>query len=186
MGADGDELLAEDVEGVARETGRLDVAFVHGAGNGGAGDQVGPVLGKQNPLADGVDRVAGPADALHAAGDRRRRFDLDDEIDGSHVDAEFQGRGGAEGFDLAGLELLFDDRTLGSGEGTVVSAGDGFACQIVERAGEPLGDLAAVHEEDCGIRYPESTREVEGEWRSRWKRGGASATLARWATPPWY
>ena len=38
-------------------------------------------------------RVAGAADALHAARDRRRRLDLDDEIDGAHVDAELERRG---------------------------------------------------------------------------------------------
>ena len=91
MGDDGDELLGEDVERVAREAGRLDVALVHGAGDGGTGDQVGTVFGKENALADGIDRVAGAADALHAAGDGRRRLDLDDEIDGAHVDAEFEG-----------------------------------------------------------------------------------------------
>ncbi len=48
-------LLGEDVEGVAREACGLDVALVHGTGDGGAGDQVGPVLGKENALADGVD-----------------------------------------------------------------------------------------------------------------------------------
>ena len=105
-------LLAEDVEGVTRKAGGLDVALVHGAGDGGAGDEVGAVFGKENAFADGVDGVAGAADALHAAGDRGRRFDLDDEVDGAHVDAEFEGGGGAEGFDLAGLELLLDDRAL--------------------------------------------------------------------------
>ena len=103
VGDDGDQLLGEDVEGVAREAGGLDVALVHGAGDGGAGDEVGAVLGEENALADGVDVVAGAADALHAAGDGGRGFDLDDEIDGAHVDAEFERGGGAEGANLAGL-----------------------------------------------------------------------------------
>ena len=34
--------------------------------------------------------MAGAADALHAAGDGRRSFDLDDEVDGSHINAEFE------------------------------------------------------------------------------------------------
>ena len=109
---------AEHVEGVARKAGRLDVALVHGAGDGGTGDQVGAVLWEKNAFADGVDGVAGAADALHAAGDRRRRLDLDDEIDRTHVDAEFEGGGGAEGLDLAGLELLLDDGALGRRRGS--------------------------------------------------------------------
>ena len=132
VGDDGDDLLGEDVEGVAGKAGGLDVALVHGAGDGGAGDEVGAVLGEEDAFADGVDRVAGAADALHAAGDRGWRFDLDDQVDGAHIDAEFERGGGAEGFDLAGLELLFDDRALGGGEGAVVGAGDGFAGEIVE------------------------------------------------------
>ena len=66
------------------------MALVHGAGDGGAGDQVGAVLGEDDAFADRADVMAGAADALHAAGDRGRRFDLDDEIDGAHVDAEFE------------------------------------------------------------------------------------------------
>jgi len=38
-------------------------------------------------LADGVSRAA---DALDPARDRRRRFDLDDQVDGPHVDAELE------------------------------------------------------------------------------------------------
>ena len=36
----------------------------------------------------------------------------------------------------------------------MVGAGDGFACEIVESAGKPLGHLAAVDEENCGIPVP--------------------------------
>ena len=151
MGDDGHDLLGEDVEGVAGKAGGLDVALVHGAGDGGAGDEVGAVFGEEDAFADSVDRVAGAADALHAAGDRGRRFDLDDEVDGAHIDAEFERGGGAEGFDLAGLELLFDDRALVGGEGAVVGAADRFAGEIVEGAGKTLGDLAAVDEEDGGV-----------------------------------
>ena len=124
------------------------MALVHGARDGGAGDQVGAVLGKEDAFADRVHVVAGAADALHAAGDRGRRFDLDDEVDGAHVDAEFERGGGAERADLAGLELLFDDGALRGGERAVMGAGDGLAGQFVERAGQPLGHLAAVDEEN--------------------------------------
>ena len=90
--------------------------LVHGVGHGGAGDEVGTVLGEDDAFADGSDGVAGAADALHAAGDRGRRFDLDDEVDGAHVDAEFKSRGGAEAFELAGLQLFFDQVSLLCGD----------------------------------------------------------------------
>ena len=103
VGDDGDQLLGEDVEGVAGKTRGLDVAVVHGLRYGGAGDQIGAVLGEEDAFADGVDMVAGAADALHAAGDRGRRFNLNDKVDGAHVNTEFESGGGAEGANLAGL-----------------------------------------------------------------------------------
>jgi hypothetical protein len=148
---DGDQLLGEDIEGVPRVAGGLYMSLVHGAGDGGAGDKVGAVLGEEDAFADGVHMVPGAADALHSAGDRGRSLNLDDEIDGSHVDAQLQGGGGAEGFDLAGLELLLDDGALMGGEGAVMGAGDRFAGEVVERAGKALGHLAAVDEEDGGV-----------------------------------
>ena len=148
MGNDGDQLLAEHVQRIARKAGRLDVAFVHGAGDGGAGNEVGAVFRKQHALADGIDRVPGAANALHAAGHGRRRLDLDDEVDSAHVDAEFKRRCGAESLDLAGLQLLLDHRALVGGQRAVVGAGDRLTGKVVERTGQALGHLAAVDEED--------------------------------------
>ena len=182
VGDDGDQLLGEDIEGVAGEAGGLDVALVHGAGDGGAGDEVGAVLGEENAFADGVDMMAGAADALHAAGDRGRGFDLDDEIDGAHVDAEFERGGGAEGANLAGLQLLLDDGALRGGEGAVMGAGDGFAGQFVERAGKALGDLAAVDEEDGGVALADDLEQAgmdgvpDGDAAGH-LRGGAGGNL---------
>ncbi len=85
---DSDDLLAEDVERIAGEARRLDVAFVHGPGDGGAGHQVGPVLREEDTLTDSVDGVSGAANPLHPAGDRWRSFDLDDEVDRAHIDAQ--------------------------------------------------------------------------------------------------
>ena len=47
MRDNGHQLLREHVERIAREAGGLDVALVHGAGDGGAGHQVGAVFGKE-------------------------------------------------------------------------------------------------------------------------------------------
>ena len=91
-----DDLLREDVERIARIAGRLDRAVVHRLGDGGARDEVAAELREDHAFAHRVDLVAAAADALQAARDRRRRLDLDDEIDRAHVDAELERRGGDE------------------------------------------------------------------------------------------
>ena len=87
---DGDHLLREHIERIAQKAGRFDQALVHGTSDGGAGDEVGAKLGKDDSFAGRAYVVAGAADALHAAGNRWRRLDLNDEIDRAHVDAEFE------------------------------------------------------------------------------------------------
>ena len=76
---------------------------MHGARDGGAGDEIGAIFGKDDAFAGRADVVAGAADALHAAGDRGRRLDLNDEIDRAHVDAEFERRGCDERVDVVRL-----------------------------------------------------------------------------------
>ena len=100
QGDHGHDLLGQDVEGVAQVAGRLDGARVHALDDDGGLQQVGPVLGEDAAPAGLADLVAGPADALQAAGHRARRLDLDDEVDGAHVDAQLEAAGGDEG--LAG------------------------------------------------------------------------------------
>ncbi len=56
--------------------------------------------------------VPGPADALHARRDRRRRLDLNHQIDGAHVDAQFHRRRGDDRRQLASLEPIFDLHAL--------------------------------------------------------------------------
>ena len=68
--------------------------------------------------------MAGAADPLEAARDRLRGLDLDDEVDGAHVDAELQRGGRHEAGELAGLEQLLDGQALLVSEGAVVGAGD--------------------------------------------------------------
>ena len=131
MGDDGDHLLSEDIERVAGEARGFDVRFMHGVGDGGAGDEVGAVLGEDDAFADGSNGVAGTADALHAAGDGWRRLDLDDEVDRAHVDSQLEGGSGAQAFELAGFQLFFDDEALRRSERAVVGADDVFACQFV-------------------------------------------------------
>ena len=65
-------------------------------------------FGKMIPSLTASDLVASAADSLQAARDRRRRFDLHDEIDRPHVDAELERRGGNERPERAGLQQIFD------------------------------------------------------------------------------
>ena len=48
--------------------------------------EVGSVLGVENSGGCGADDVSGPTNALEAAGNGWRGFDLDDKVDGPHVD----------------------------------------------------------------------------------------------------
>jgi hypothetical protein len=56
--------------------------------------------------------VTGAADALQPDRDRRRRLDLNHEVDHAHVDAELQARGRHDGGQLSGLQHVFDLRAL--------------------------------------------------------------------------
>ncbi len=87
---DGDDLLRENVERIARVVNALDLSLIHRLRDRGAGNEIGAIFWIDDGVADGADVMAGAADALHAAGDGWRRFDLNDEIDGAHVDAEFE------------------------------------------------------------------------------------------------
>ena len=124
----------------------------------------------------GVDVVPGAANPLHPAGDRWWSFNLDDEVDRAHVDAQFQSGGGAEGFDLAGLQLLLNDGTLIGGEGAVMCAGDRFAGEIIQGPGKAFGDLAAVDEKNGRRALPDQFEEarVNGV-----PDGGSDAEISR-------
>ena len=67
--------------------------------------------------------MAGPADALQPAGHRRRRLDLDHQIDRAHVDAQLQAGGGDDGLQPSGLEVVLDLGALLLADRAVVGAG---------------------------------------------------------------
>ena len=176
--AHGHDLLGEDVERVGGHPQRLDRALAHPAhGDGGLGE-VAPVLGEQHAPADLADLVAGPAHTLEGAGHAGRRLDLDDEVDGPHVDAELEAAGRDDRGQSAALEVVLDERPLllrhrpvvGLGEdrrrargtaglghdlgrrGAVVVERDAgpVGGDLVEPGGQPLGEPAAVGEDDGG------------------------------------
>ena len=141
------DLLRDDVERVAGIARRLDRALVHRPRDRGAGDEIAAELREDDALADRVRLVAAAADALQAAGDRRRRFDLDDQIDRAHVDAELERRGRDQRAQGAGLQQVLDLDALRPRDRAVVRADQRLAGQLVQRAGQPLGQPPAVDED---------------------------------------
>ncbi len=90
------------------------------------------------------------ADALQPARHRWRRFDLDHEIDRAHVDAELERRGGDQRTQRSRLEAILDLDALLAGDRTVMRADQRLSGQLVQRAGQPLGEAAAVDEDERG------------------------------------
>ncbi len=84
------DLLGEDVKRVARDLGGFDRALVHAPGDDRRLEEVAAVLREDHALARRADLVAGPPDPLQPTGDAGRRFDLDDQVDRAHVDAQLQ------------------------------------------------------------------------------------------------
>ena len=120
----GDDLLGEDVERVARDAQLLDRPVPHPLGDHRRLHQVALVLGEEHAAGDVADVVSGPAGALQAAGHRRRRLDLDDQVHRAHVDAQLQAGGGDHGRQAARLQRLLDLRPLLPGHRAVVGPGD--------------------------------------------------------------
>jgi hypothetical protein len=108
---------------VSREAQLLDGAVAHPLGDDGAGDQVAAVLGEDDAPGDGADPVAGPPHPLQPGGDARRRLDLDHEVDQSHVDAEFEARGGDHRGELPRFQRLLDVLALLAGDAAVMRPG---------------------------------------------------------------
>ena len=110
-----DDLLGEHVERVARDAQFLDLARRASAAPPPPTAPGRPGTWGRNAAGHVADVVAGPADALQAAGHRRRRLDLDDQVHRAHVDAEFQAGGGDHGGQPAGLQRLLDLRSAPAG-----------------------------------------------------------------------
>src|SRR5262249_2732481 len=79
-----------------------------------------------------------------------RRLDLDDEIDGAHVDAEFERGSGDETAESAEFEAVFDFFALRDSDAAVVGADERFLGEVVDGAGGAFGEGAVVDEDECG------------------------------------
>src|SRR5205807_5575789 len=116
----GHDLLGHDVHRVAGDAGLLDEPRLHPGHDDGRLHQITPELGEDAALGGLAHLVAGPADALQPAGYRRGGFDLYDEVDGAHVDAQLQAAGRDQGGQLAGLQGVLDLEPLLPGHRAVV------------------------------------------------------------------
>jgi hypothetical protein len=179
-----DDLLRRDVERVSRIARRFHRPVVHGPGDGGAGDEIAAELREDHPFADRTDVMSSAPDALQAARDRRRRFDLDDEIDRAHVDPELQRRGGDERPQHARFQQVLDLHALRARNRAVVRAHERFAGELVQRAGQTFGEPPAVHEDQRGsvaayqFEQPRMDRRPDRRTR-RARRGAARDVVAR-------
>ena len=151
----GDRLLGEHVKRVREHAQLFDEARGHAFARDRRVQHVEPVLGHEHAAADLAHLVAGAPDALQPARDARRCFDLDHQVDGTHVDAEFEAArrdDAAQPSRLEGLfdltPLLFADRAVVSTSEQVVGLGSQLV-DLVEASGQPFGEPPRVREHDC-------------------------------------
>ena len=180
-----DDLLRQHVERVAELGDLLDRADSHPFHDHRRLDQVAAVVGKEHTARGGADLVPGPADALQAAGHRRRRLHLDDDVDGAHVDAQLQRRGGDDAGQLAGLEVGLDLGSLLLADRAVVGPGDHRVPGAVRRrARAGLRHDLGGRRRARGLASPSRSACSSLRWavsRSASRRELANTIVERWA-----
>ena len=105
-------LLGQHVQRVLHERRLLDATLVHAFGRHGRVDDLGAGAREDGPRRAAAHLVVRAPDALQGAGHRRRGRHLQHEIDGSHVDAQFQRRGGHHARQLARFQLALHLQAL--------------------------------------------------------------------------
>jgi hypothetical protein len=173
IGSGRDDLLREHVERVARDDRLLDRAGPHQLRDDGRLEQVAAVLREDHAARRLADLVAGTTDPLQPSGDGAGRLHLDDEVDGTHVDAQLERTRGHDGGHAAGLEPLLDLEPLLACDRAVMGADQLLPGELVEPLREPLGKAAAVGEDD---RAAVGTDQLEDP---RVNRGPDAAALLR-------
>ncbi len=86
--------------------------------------------------------VPGASDPLHPARHRRRRFNLNHQIDCTHIDPKLERRGCHQRFDLSLLQQLLDLRPLHCGKRAVMGTRNRLSRKLIQRAqraAPPLG-----------------------------------------------
>ena len=144
-------------------------------------------FGNSTPRDDRADLVPGPTDPLQPARDRRRRLDLDDQIDRAHVDAELEAAGRDHARQPARLQIGLDQRPLLLADRAVVCPGDqrrrgerraglshhwagepasgqlqlgSLGGDLVQPGGQALGQPAGVREDDGGLVRGDQVEDV--------------------------
>ena len=154
-----DDLLGQHVERISRIAARLDAGFVHGPRHGRACDEIATKLRDDYAAACSTDCVTSAADALHAAGNRRWRLDLYDQVDCAHINAQFKGRGRDETPDGAGLQPILDLDALRARERSVMGPDERLARELVQRGRQPLSGAAVVDEDERGAMCLDELKE---------------------------
>ena len=108
--------------------------------------------------------MTGAADPLDAAGDAGRRLNLDDKVDGTHVDTQLEARGRHQSGKAAGLERILDQEALLLGDGAVVGTDQFLTRQPIDRRGQPFGEAPRVHKDD---RRAVLANQLEDAWMDR-------------------
>ncbi len=144
------QLLSEHVERVPWIPRVLDLAREHPLRHDRRLQQVTAEL-REDPATRGLaDLVSGSTDPLQAACDRAGGLDLDHEVHGAHVDAEFERRGGDDRPEASLLQGVFDLEPLLAGQRPVVRTHEVLAGELVQAGGQTLGQPPRVREHDRG------------------------------------
>ena len=160
-----DDLLGQHVERVAGHDRRLDRPVVHPLDDDRRLEQVAAELREEDALRRLADLVAGAPDPLQARCDARRRLDEDDEVDRAHVDAQLERGRRHEPGDPAGLEVLLDPEPLLPRDRAVVGEHELLAGELVEPLRHPLGEPAAVREDDRAPVRPDQLEDPRVDGR---------------------
>src|SRR3989454_949890 len=100
--------MCQDIKGESMEVGGLEIVRLGGWDRGKRLDRVVGRNRQDEPTGSAIERVARASDSLDQRRDLPRGIVLDDAVHRADVDAELEGRGRDEAFDLAALETRLD------------------------------------------------------------------------------
>ena len=123
-GHSGHGLLGQHIERIAHEPRALDGAGLHALGHDGGIDDLHPGTREDDALGAAAHLVVRPPHALQPAGHRGRRGHLQHQIDGTHIDAQFQAGNGHHAGQLPRLQLPFHLQPLLLGDRSVMGLRD--------------------------------------------------------------
>src|SRR3989454_1711104 len=102
------DLMCQDIKGESMEVGGLEIVRLGGWDRGKRLDRVVGRNRQDEPTGSAIERVARASDSLDQRRDLPRGIVLDDAVHRADVDAELEGRGRDEAFDLSAFETRLD------------------------------------------------------------------------------